>query len=220
MVTALLSDNELRQRAWKAASQVVDPEIPVLTIADLGVLRDVAVNDGRVEVAITPTYSGCPAMNMIALEIELALEREGFRQPKIRTVLSPAWTTDWMSDDGRRKLREYGIAPPIAGSGRRALFGEQQVACPQCGSQNTELLSEFGSTSCKALWRCRSCREPFDYFKCHRLAPRVLRRGVTDVRDSKRAGGRLQLQPRAISDPAHHHGRRGSAPFLFDLFRP
>ena len=167
MVTALLSDNELRQRAWKAASQVVDPEIPVLTIADLGVLRDVAVNDGRVEVAITPTYSGCPAMNMIALEIELALEREGFRQPKIRTVLSPAWTTDWMSDDGRRKLREYGIAPPVAGSGRRALFGGQQVACPQCGSQNTELLSEFGSTSCKALWRCRSCREPFDYFKCH-----------------------------------------------------
>ena len=94
---------------------VVDPEIPVLTIADLGVLRDVAVNDGRVEVAITPTYSGCPAMNMIALEIELALEREGFAGPRVRTVLSPAWTTDWMSEDGRRKLREYGIAPPQAG---------------------------------------------------------------------------------------------------------
>lgn len=161
------NDIDLRQRAWNAASQVVDPEIPVLTIADLGVLRDVAVSDGRVEVAITPTYSGCPAMNMIALEIEVALEREGIRNPKVRTVLSPAWTTDWMSDDGRRKLQEYGIAPPQAGSGRRALFGEQRVACPRCGSVETEVLSEFGSTSCKALWRCRSCREPFDYFKCH-----------------------------------------------------
>src|SRR6476661_9572037 len=140
MVTALLSDTELRQRAWNAASQVVDPEIPVLTIADLGVLRDVAVSDGRVEVAITPTYSGCPAMNMIALEIELALRRAGFADAKVRTVLSPAWTTDWMSDDGRRKLREYGIAPPQAASGRRALFGEQQVACPQCGSVETEVM--------------------------------------------------------------------------------
>jgi ring-1,2-phenylacetyl-CoA epoxidase subunit PaaD len=167
MVTSAHTDADLRQRAWNAAAAVVDPEIPVLTIADLGVLRDVAVNDGRVEVAITPTYSGCPAMNMIALEIELALEREGFGRPKVRTVLSPAWTTDWMSDDGRRKLLEYGIAPPQAGSGRRALFGEQQVVCPQCGSENTELLSEFGSTSCKALWRCKNCREPFDYFKCH-----------------------------------------------------
>ena len=106
MVTALLSDADLRRRAWDAAAQVVDPEIPVLTIADLGVLREVAVSDGHVEVAITPTYSGCPAMNMIALEIELALERAGIRQPKIRTVLSPAWTTDWMSDDGRRKDRK------------------------------------------------------------------------------------------------------------------
>ena len=162
-----LNDIDLRRRAWTAAAQVVDPEIPVLTIADLGVLREIAVSDGQVEVAITPTYSGCPAMNMIALEIEVALEREGIRNPRVRTVLSPAWTTDWMSDDGRRKLKEYGIAPPQAGSGRRALFGEQQVACPQCGSVETEVLSEFGSTSCKALWRCRRCREPFDYFKCH-----------------------------------------------------
>jgi ring-1,2-phenylacetyl-CoA epoxidase subunit PaaD len=162
-----LSDRERRQRAWDVAAGVVDPEIPVLTIADLGVLREVAIRDGGVEVAITPTYSGCPAMNMIALEIELALEREGFGKPKVRTVLSPAWTTDWMSEEGRRKLREYGIAPPEAGSSRRALFGVEQVTCPQCGSGDTEVLSEFGSTSCKALWRCRSCREPFDYFKCH-----------------------------------------------------
>jgi ring-1,2-phenylacetyl-CoA epoxidase subunit PaaD len=167
MVTALLDDAALRQQAWDIAAGVVDPEIPVLTIADLGVLRHVAVTDGHVEVAITPTYSGCPAMNMIQLEIELALEREGFRGAKVRTVLSPAWTTDWMSEDGRRKLRDYGIAPPQAGSSRRALFGVQEVACPQCGSVNTEVLSEFGSTSCKALWRCKSCREPFDYFRCH-----------------------------------------------------
>ena len=168
MVTAVFNDAELRQRAWDVAAGVVDPEIPALTIADLGVLREVAINDdGQVEVAITPTYSGCPAMNMITLEIELALERAGFRHSNVRTVLWPAWTTDWMSEDGRRKLREYGIAPPLAGNSRRALFGVDQVACPQCGSKNTEVLSEFGSTSCKALWRCKSCREPFDYFKCH-----------------------------------------------------
>ena len=167
MVIAVINDAELRQRAWDAAAAVVDPEIPVLTIADLGVLRDVAINDGRVEVAITPTYSGCPAMSAIAFDIAVALERAGFHDAQVRTVLSPAWTTDWMSEDGRRKLREYGIAPPMPASSRRALFGVQQVTCPQCGSEETELLSEFGSTSCKALWRCKSCREPFDYFKCH-----------------------------------------------------
>ncbi|WP_454649448.1 1,2-phenylacetyl-CoA epoxidase subunit PaaD [Bradyrhizobium liaoningense] len=167
MVSVLERDSELRRRAWDAAASVVDPEIPVLTIADLGVLREVALDGDHVEVAITPTYSGCPAMNMIALEIEIALERAGFHHPKVHTVLSPAWTTDWISEEGRRKLRAYGIAPPQASSSRRALFGEQVVACPQCGSENTELLSEFGSTSCKALWRCKACREPFDYFKCH-----------------------------------------------------
>jgi ring-1,2-phenylacetyl-CoA epoxidase subunit PaaD len=167
VVSLTAHDSDLRQRAWNAAAQVVDPEIPVLTIADLGVLRDITIVDGFIEATITPTYSGCPAMNLIALNLELALERAGFRKPKVRTVLSPAWTTDWMSDDGRRKLKDYGIAPPQAGSGRRALFGVEQVACPQCGSTDTETLSEFGSTSCKALWRCRNCREPFDYFKCH-----------------------------------------------------
>src|SRR3981189_974672 len=114
MVTADLIDSDLRRRAWDAAAQVVDPEIPGLAIADLGVLRDVAVHDGRIEVAITPTYSGCPAMNMIALEIELALERAGFARPTVRTVLSPAWAPDWMTEDGRNKLREYGIPPPPA----------------------------------------------------------------------------------------------------------
>ncbi len=159
----------LRARAWDAAAEVVDPEIPVLTIADLGVLREVVVGEGGdVEVSITPTYSGCPAMNMIAVEVELALARAGLPGARIRTVLSPAWTTDWMSEDGRRKLREYGIAPPPpSGSQRGALFGHAGVACPVCGAEDTERLAEFGSTSCKALWRCLACREPFDHFKCH-----------------------------------------------------
>ncbi len=167
MVTTTDIADELRARAFAAASQVTDPEIPVLTIADLGVLRDVTVENGAVEVTITPTYSGCPAMNMIALEIELALARAGFSKAKVTTVLSPAWTTDWMSTEGRAKLKDYGIAPPHPGAGRRALFGAEEVECPRCGSHRTERLAEFGSTSCKALWRCTACREPFDYFKCH-----------------------------------------------------
>ena len=160
-------DEALRRRALDAAATVVDPEIPVLTIADLGVLRDVTVRDGRVEVAITPTYSGCPAMNMIQVEVGLALERAGIPGAAVRTVLHPAWTTDLMTEDGRRNLLEYGIAPPRPGTGRRALFGEEVVACPRCGSVHTAKLAEFGSTSCKALWRCEDCREPFDYFRCH-----------------------------------------------------
>ncbi len=156
----------LRDRAWAAAAEVTDPEVPVLTIADLGVLRDVTEGPDGVEVLITPTYSGCAAMGTIAIEVELALARAGI-PGRVRTVLSPAWTTDWMSADGRRKLLEYGIAPPVPGSSRRALFGTEQVACPRCGSGDTVVMAEFGSTSCKALWRCRACREPFDYFKCH-----------------------------------------------------
>ena len=156
----------LRDRAWAAAAEVTDPEVPVLTIADLGVLRDVTETGGGVEVLITPTYSGCAAMGVIAIEVELALTRAGI-PGRVRTVLSPAWTTDWMTGEGRRKLLEYGIAPPVPGSGRRALFGVDTVACPRCGSAHTEVVAEFGSTSCKALWRCLNCREPFDYFKCH-----------------------------------------------------
>ena len=161
------TDTDLRARAWRAASSVVDPEIPVLTIADLGVLRAVEVRDGQVEVAITPTYSGCPAMNMIALDIELALAKAGIDKASVRLVLSPAWTTDWLSEEGRQKLKAYGIAPPQKAAGRRALFAEPEIACPRCGATQTERLAEFGSTSCKALWRCKSCGEPFDYFKCH-----------------------------------------------------
>ncbi len=153
-------------RAWEAASAVVDPEVPVLTIADLGVLRDVQIVDGFIEATITPTYSGCPAMNLIALNVEAALEEAGFVMPRIKTVLSPAWTTDWMTEEGKAKLRAYGIAPPAGKASRRALFGEDEVTCPHCGSGNTQRISEFGSTACKALWRCKACAEPFDYFKC------------------------------------------------------
>ena len=160
--------DETRSRAWAAAAAVVDPELPVLSIADLGVLRDVTVAaDGAVEVTITPTYTGCPAMRMIAWEVELALDRAGLPGARVRTVLAPAWTTDWMSATGRDKLRAYGIAPPAPGAGRAALFGTETVACPRCGATETERLAEFGSTACKALWRCRACREPFDHFKCH-----------------------------------------------------
>jgi len=156
----------LRDRAWAAAAEVTDPEVPVLTIADLGVLRDVRETPDGVEVLITPTYSGCAAMGVIAIEVELALARAGI-PAQARTVLSPAWTTDWMTQAGRDKLRDYGIAPPGIASGRRALFGADEVACPRCGSGDTAVIAEFGSTSCKALWRCHACREPFDYFKCH-----------------------------------------------------
>ena len=159
-------DEAIRARAWAVAAQVTDPEIPVLTIEDLGVLRDIRVADGRLEVFVTPTYSGCPAMFVIALNIEAALEDAGFGLAKITTVLAPAWTTDWLSDAGRAKLKAYGIAPPAGKAGRRALFGSEHVTCPRCGSVDTVRISEFGSTACKALWRCRACADPFDYFKC------------------------------------------------------
>lgn len=160
------NDAALQARAWTAAASVVDPEIPVLSIADLGVLRDVRVVDGQAEADITPTYSGCPAMNLIALNVEIALEQAGFVMPRVKTVLSPAWTTDWMTEQGIAALKAYGIAPPAGKASRRALFGEEQVTCPHCNSPDTQRISEFGSTSCKALWRCRACAEPFDYFKC------------------------------------------------------
>jgi ring-1,2-phenylacetyl-CoA epoxidase subunit PaaD len=151
--------------AYDIIATVTDPEIPVLTIADLGILRSVVETPQGLEVTITPTYSGCPAMSVIAIDIELALAKAGFPKPIIKETLSPAWTTDWMTLEGKAKLLEYGIAPPVKG-GKRSLFMDEVVARPQCRSANTEKLSEFGSTSCKALWRCKACQEPFDYFKC------------------------------------------------------
>lgn len=159
--------DERLTRARIAAASVVDPEVPVLTIEDLGVLREVQFTGETVEVVITPTYSGCPAMDLIAMQVDLALEKAGFASRKVTLSLSPAWTTDWMSEAGKEKLRAYGIAPPVGrAKGRGALFGVDEIACPHCGSAETERVSEFGSTACKALWRCRACREPFDYFKC------------------------------------------------------
>jgi len=161
------TEDDLVARARAAIEEVCYPEIPVLTIADLGVLRSVEVTaDGEIEVAITPTYSGCPAMDVIGFDIKMALAKAGIDNARVRQVLSPAWTTDWMSEAGKAKLRAYGIAPPAGRASRRALFGEQSIACPHCGSHETEKVSEFGSTACKALWRCKICREPFDYFKC------------------------------------------------------
>lgn len=154
--------------AWDVAAQVVDPEVPVLTIADLGVLRDVREEGGTVIVTITPTYSGCPAMDVIRDDLELALGAAGYGDVRVDLVLSPAWTTDWMSDAGKRKLTEYGIAPP---TGRAAASGpirlQLGVKCPRCGSLDTREVTRFGSTSCKALYECRACLEPFDFFKVH-----------------------------------------------------
>ena len=155
-------------RAWRIAAAVPDPEVPVLTIEDLGVLRDVAVEGDRVSVTITPTYSGCPAMDTIADDVVLALTHAGFADVSVRLALAPAWTTEWMSAAGKEKLREYGIAPP---TGRAAVRGpiplQLAVKCPRCGSLDTREVARFGSTSCKALYECRACLEPFDHFKAH-----------------------------------------------------
>ncbi len=144
-------------------SSVVDPEIPVLTLQDLGVLRNISVANDEVRITITPTYAGCPALETMRAEIETVLARAGYSKVRVEQSLSPAWTTDWMSEKGREKLRAYGIAPPLASScGQRA----GQIGCPQCGSKEVKCISEFGSTACKALYQCQDCREPFDYFKC------------------------------------------------------
>jgi ring-1,2-phenylacetyl-CoA epoxidase subunit PaaD len=159
MVSAM-ETNE-RAKLYALLSDVCDPEIPVLTLEDLGVLRDITVADGRVTVTITPTYNGCPALHTMRADIEEKLAAAGYRNVQIEQRLSPAWTTDWMSEAGRKKLRDYGIAPP-AGRGQTG----QHVQCPQCGSDRVKRISEFGSTACKAMYRCEDCREPFDYFKC------------------------------------------------------
>lgn len=160
--------DKTQRGAWQVAATVVDPEIPVLTIEDLGILRDVRVADDVAEVTITPTYSGCPAMDAIRDDLERALTDAGYRAVRVHLTLSPAWTTDWMSEAGKQKLQKYGIAPPsgrsrVAGAGPIAV--QLAVKCPHCNSLNTRELSHFGSTSCKALHECRDCLEPFDYFK-------------------------------------------------------
>ena len=150
--------------AWEAAAAVPDPEVPCVSVAELGILRWVQMEGETAVAGVTPTYSGCPATLAIELAIETALRDAGF-DARIERLLSPAWTTEWITPEGREKLRAYGIAPPVKG-GKASLFGAVDVACPRCGSDHTERLSEFGSTACKAQYRCKACLEPYDYFKC------------------------------------------------------
>lgn len=167
--SATLAEKKYKQ-IWSILETVTDPEVPVLTITDLGIVRDVKENNDTVEVIITPTYTGCPAMDMIAMNIKLALAEAGYHNIKVTSVLSPAWTTDWMSEQGKIKLKEYGIAPPNPKQQvcRDELFApDEAVQCPHCNSYHTHRISEFGSTACKALYQCDDCKEPFDYFKCH-----------------------------------------------------
>ena len=164
------------ERAWDVLEAVPDPEIPVVSIRELGILREVRHgDDGVLEVVITPTYSGCPAMSQIAEDIAQAIDRAELGAHRIETVLAPAWTTDWITDEAREKLRRYGIAPPTGACNSSAAsstkpirfvpYTKATIACPRCGSTHTEKLAQFGSTACKALYRCIDCREPFDYFK-------------------------------------------------------
>jgi ring-1,2-phenylacetyl-CoA epoxidase subunit PaaD len=158
-----------KQEIWDLLKGIPDPEIPVITIADLGILREIEIKENKVVVSITPTYSGCPAMQAIADEIKSILQANRIENPEIKTVFHPVWTTDWLTDDAKERLRKYGIAPPEKTSSNKSLLMTEpkKVYCPRCNSLHTELISQFGSTACKALYRCLDCKEPFDYFKCH-----------------------------------------------------
>ena len=158
-----INSTSTEKKIWDILETVCDPEVPVLSILDLGIVRDIKINADEVEVIITPTYSGCPAMDAISIDIRLKLIEHGYKKLKITSILSPAWTTDWMSEEGKRKLKAYGIAPPH----RSDVSSDRLIECPQCNSSNTRLISQFGSTACKALYQCNDCKEPFDYFKCH-----------------------------------------------------
>ena len=164
MVVAALSAEDARA----VLAAIPDPEIPVISITELGIVREVSVDGGSVEVTITPTYSGCPAMHAIEEDVVARLLEAGFAEVKLKVALAPAWSTDWIAPDARERLRAYGIVPPHPVRGadaHRIHIFSRSVACPRCASANTERLSEFGSTACKAMYRCLDCREPFDYFK-------------------------------------------------------
>lgn len=159
-----------KEKILSILETVTDPEVPVLSVIDLGIVRNVVFhNEDEIEIIITPTYSGCPAMDVITMNIRIALSTLGFRNIKVTNALSPAWTTDWMSEEGKQKLKEYGIAPPTPKQQvcNENLFAEEAIPCPHCNSWHTHRVSEFGSTACKALYVCDDCKEPFDYFKCH-----------------------------------------------------
>jgi len=158
-----------KEQILKYLKEVKDPEVPVVDVVELGVVRNVAIEDGQVRIDLTPTYSGCPAMKVMELEIRAALKSRGIENVSIKTVFFPPWTTDWMSDETKQKLRAYGIAPPgkVAAQDLNPLhWQEKKVSCPFCDSQNTRLTSQFGSTACKALYYCNSCQQPFEHFKC------------------------------------------------------
>ena len=156
------------EHIWQILEEVPDPEVPVLNLLDLGIIRDVNLNEDEIEIVVTPTYSGCPATSMINMAIRMKLIEKGFNNIRLTNRLSPAWTTDWMTEEGKQKLKAYGIAPPVYSKNSDELFSKtDEVECPLCGSKRTHLVSQFGSTACKALYQCDDCREPFDYFKCH-----------------------------------------------------
>ncbi len=158
-----------KDEIWKILDDVPDPEIPVISVVELGVVRNVEIDKNKVVVTITPTYTGCPAMNVFEEDIVKTLNEHGYSEVEIKTTYSPAWTTDWLSEEARRKLKEYGIAPPVQSSAdKNSLFqdGEKQVPCPYCDASETKLTSQFGSTACKALYFCNACQQPFEYFKC------------------------------------------------------
>jgi ring-1,2-phenylacetyl-CoA epoxidase subunit PaaD len=157
-----------KDEIFNILSEVADPEIPALNVVEMGIVRDVIPNADFVEVVITPTYSGCPAMKTIEEDIAEVLRDHGISSFNIKSILSPAWTTDWMTDEAREKLRQEGIAPPQKGSADKGLLmgKHREVKCPRCGSYDTEMISQFGSTACKSLYKCSQCLEPFDYFKC------------------------------------------------------
>ncbi len=156
-----------KEEIYSWLEEVSDPEVPVLSIIDLGVVRNVSFENNTWLITLTPTYSGCPAMQTMEEEILLKLKERGLSTVKILTTLSPAWTTDWLSENGRKKLKEYGIAPPEDEQDKSLLFSSPTIVpCPVCNSKNTRLISQFGSTACKAHYQCSECQEPFDYFKC------------------------------------------------------
>lgn len=166
----VIANDRETKKIWQLLETVTDPEIPVLSLTDLGIIRDVKVNDDSVEIIITPTYTGCPAMDMISMNIKLVLAENNYQNIRVTSVLSPAWTTDWMTEEGKRKLKEYGIAPPNPGQqvcNDKLFIADEAVQCPHCNSYHTHRISEFGSTACKAFYQCDACKEPFDYFKCH-----------------------------------------------------
>ena len=155
------------ENIYSLLSEIPDPEIPVITISELGILRSVEMENDKVVVTITPTYSGCPAMKMIEDEIKKSLKENGIENVSVKMVYTPAWTTDWMNDEAKEKLRKYGISPPGKLNKLNSISGDSAVSCPRCGSKDVKLVSHFGSTACKAIYTCNNCREPFDQFKCH-----------------------------------------------------